>query len=284
MRAAVGDPATSWHALRGLDFAGLVSVLKTGLTPTKNSHSGNVSGVEYAVCMSGSPALSHANNREANSFSTYTLNETALSLALTAQGRLAPNGGFVDEHRSVLPIEPSTFKGIALNTALAQTILTEVQVTSEPMKPAVCADYITRTSAWVTEIAGADALDELGGNLERFREASAQNVALTREETAQLQTQFLAIYAKVLQERLGRQATVLDAVRDTTAQAGVDLPVLLWGDDLKQDIGRKNAAIARNAVRSRGVKPSGGFSAGPQMRTVEPRSFVPVQHHRRVTF
>lgn len=243
-----GDYRTSWHALRGVDVAGLATILRDGIHPSRNSSTRSATGWETAVCLSGSPEISLRNNREANSFVSYTMDPSSLSLALATAGVLAPNGGFTDEHRVPGTVPPDLITAVSGNDTLLATPLTQVQATFETMKPPQAAAYIDRnmrTVAANTASRPGRPAFAASPQLQEFAARSAAGDRLSRDETQHMHRELMGAYSSLLATADNPAPTVRDAVNAVLASAPVKPEVIAWSADDRRQLMSRNAQVAR---------------------------------------
>jgi hypothetical protein len=239
--------SVSWHALRGIDLAGLSSVLHEGVRPSRNI---TPRGWSNEVCASGSPEMSLRNRREANSFLTYTMNDSSLSFALNAAGRHEPNGGFVDEHRIPFGVSADSVLCVTVNDALLSTKLTAVEASIEPMKPEQAAAYIDRNLTFAAHLASRNGRafappHELLDFANRSKAAMPSGQRLSREETTEMHTAVMRTYAAALATPRNPEPTVGDAVQAALAESPRQPPVLTWNKTHKAELAARSAQISR---------------------------------------
>lgn len=259
----------TWHALRGVDLAGLSSILRDGVQPSRNSSS---QGLAFEICASGSPEMYLANGREANSFLAYTMNNSSISLALNAPGRHEPNGGFVDERRIPNAVPADSVLGVTLNDALLDTRLTAVEASFETMRPEQSAAYIDRNLALPAHLAARsgraftpqpELLDFANRSM-----ASPSGHQLSAAETTQMHKAVMGAYAAALASPTNPEPTVRDALQAVLAESPYRPPVLTWNKTHKTELMARSqqltafrAASYPTMGRSRG--PTGTAQAGP---------------------
>jgi hypothetical protein len=260
----VHDQSVSWHALRGVDLAGLATILHEGVRPSRNS---TPQGWAHEVCASGSPEMSLRNRREARSFLAYTMNDSSLSLALNVAGRWQPNGGFVDEHRIPGPVSPDSVIGLTANDGLLHTRLTAVDATLEPMKPEQAAAYIDRNLAFATHLAHrngrapapAQALLDFAN---QSKAATATGQRLTQEETTTMHAAVMATYSAALATPQNPAPTVGDAIQAALAESARRPPVLTWSQTDKKQLQSRNAQVTALRAASYPAMGRAGERAG----------------------
>ncbi len=87
-----------------------------------------------------------------------------------------------------------------------------------------------------------------------------------------MQNIVLTTYATALFDMLGRPPTVMDALSETVASAGKKLPILVWDDNFKKEIGTQTAAVATRQPKSGHVFGM-GFSSPPRRPTMMAREY-----------
>jgi len=281
----VDDASVSWHAVRGIDLAGLASVLEDGVQPSRNM---SPTGWQNAVCVSGSPTASMADGREANSFLAYTMDESSLSLALDAAGSLTPNGGFVDEHRIPGAVPPEAVVGVGANDVLLDTPLRGVAASFEPMKPDRAATYIDRNLA-LAERTAARAGRALTPRpeLREFAARSRSGQALSRQETQQFHATLMGAYSEALATPQRPSPTVRDALASVLATADAKPRLLAWNRNDKRELQSRSARVAHAAAArtaTMGFALYGDQAPGPR-RSPErtPRAHRPIATRREAT-
>ncbi|TXL83468.1 hypothetical protein [Streptomyces sp. IB2014 016-6] len=160
------DESVKWHALRGVDLAGLESILTSGLPHTFQDAQRGVN-----LSLSGSPAEDLDLGRDMGSFLQYTMNPSCLSVAVRIPSvSHRPDGGFEDEYASTADIDPSAVLGVAAHDRTLDSPLSGTDPVFEPMRSARWLDYQQRNIAWTAKTCGQSAADELTQQLQPYRE------------------------------------------------------------------------------------------------------------------
>jgi hypothetical protein len=245
-----GEEAVSWHGLRGVDLAGLASILSTGLQPAETL---SPDGWRRAVCVSGAPEISLANGCEANSFLNYTMNEASLALALDAPGVYSPNGGYQDEHHVRGVVAAGKVRAVVANDVLLDTPLDEVDAVFEPMKPDQARAYIDRNLALAARLAGRAGRDPLSPP--GLRGFAARSERLSHAENSRMHAALMQAYTHALDTPGRPAATVGDAVRAVVADAPVQPGTLTWTSEDKRELRSRSVQVAvRQSARVGGSR------------------------------
>jgi hypothetical protein len=241
----IADRSVVWHAIRGYDFAGLESMLRTGLLPAENQG-------EYRVCVSVSPHEASSLGRPANSFYAYTLSG-GLSLAIKFNSPISPSGdhgGFLDEARFT-SISSDSIIGVMLPDEALALPLSEVSTMQEPRKPLQATRFIDRTLAHLASL-GGELEETTNGICSQCRATSSEGRVLTKQETSVLQETLMREYSKILATRLGKsEPTVGDALALIFERAEVGPKVFRYTEEQKREWGRYNAYNASRPDASR---------------------------------
>jgi len=243
------DPNHIWHAIRGYDFAGLESMLVSGISPAENQQ-------DYSVCLSASPTVSHSNNREANSFYAYTLQD-GLSLSITTLSVTVPSGihgGFVDEIRRS-SVSAQEIDGVMMPSHAVNQRLLDVSTVHEIRKPIQSIAYIERTLHHLSDL-GAE-VDTLTLELAASAiEINRTNDILAREDSQRLESAFMSAYSSFLVTQHGiEEPTVSDMLSVVLSRVHRDsnLEVYAYDEAIKKEVGRKNAQIVAKSTRAHNI-------------------------------
>ncbi|MGX1249486.1 hypothetical protein RKD48_001997 [Streptomyces ambofaciens] len=242
--AYTDDKSVKWHALRGVDLAGLESILTSGLPHTFQDAQGGVN-----LSLSGSPAEDLELGRDMSSFLQYTMDPSCLSVAVRDPSASHRPYRFEDEYASTAGIDPSAVLGVAAHDRTLVSPLSGTYPVFESMRSARWLDYRQRNIAWTARTCGRSAADELTQQLEHYRAIIEGGSELSTTEFAKAQRVILGTYASHLRTQTGREPTVADAVNDVMRRSGVTVPVLTWDDEVKKSMQSKNTQI-RMARRS----------------------------------
>jgi hypothetical protein len=241
----IADPNVAWHAIRGYDFAGLESILYSGILPSKNYDGNNGRGFVHEVALSVSPAYAHSVGKESMSFLTYTLAD-GISLAID-NPYLRPKqsyGGFDDEIRIPVKVEPERIKGVLLPEKGQVLPLESVVTTHETRKPEQARSYIERTIRHISDLGG-----RLGDETSQLVDdclSALDNSDITRDQTAALEHAFMREYSKTLADIYGiENPTVQDLLTIVLQRTNKKLPTFTYTDKQKEEIRANNSEVAR---------------------------------------
>jgi hypothetical protein len=241
----IADPNVAWHVIRGYDFAGLESILNSGILPSKNCDGNNGRGFVHEVALSVSPAYAHSVGKESKSFLTYTLAD-GISLAIdNPYIRLTKSyGGFDDEIRIPVKVEPERVKGVLLPLKNHDLPLENVITNHEPRKPEQARSYIERTIQHINDL-GSRLSDETAHLVDDCLSALGNN-ELTREQIATLEHAFMREYSRALTDIYGiEKPTVQDLLTIIFQRTNKKILTFTYTDQQIEEIRANNSEIAR---------------------------------------
>jgi hypothetical protein len=155
-----------WHALRGIDLAGLAEALDSGIKPTNQGGAYNASGSHTAVALSRSPVISRVTGRGPMSLRGYTFSGS-ISLAVTKPNDLIYefDSGFDDEVRVGHVIHPDQILAVMIPSELADMPLHRIRTNATLPRSVVVPGLVERTVRYFADH-GSDLLaDELRNEL-----------------------------------------------------------------------------------------------------------------------
>ncbi len=247
-------PTRLWHAVRGVDVAGLVDILSHGLKPSKSwvaKGTSTGSAIEHTISLSASPYYAIANSRYPGSFLNYSMRPGAISLSVDYGAAVASNGdygGFIDEVRdrsAGLPAE--SVKGIMVPADMIDTPLEQISVGYEPRKQSQAAAYMERNIRMINRLAGTFFEDELR-TLGELTTANSTD-QLTREQNQLLEGLLASQYNRILQSQGVQAPTIQDLlllIQKESARG--DLTYYAWTNEQKTAIVGAGNAICRSAA------------------------------------
>jgi len=239
----------AWHGLRGYDFAGLESILNTGIKPTQQLE-------EFAVCMAASPALAADLNRETPAMANFVLGGS-LSVGARVQDQgekfiksYGDEVDFRDEIR-VPEVRRADIDSIMLPQDALDCPLEEATTHCERRRPEPHIAYIERTMHHL-EALGALTEGELTAQAQRVIELTKTQFSTPgfdrnayHAQNDLLEQSFMRAYAGCLREKYGIQnPTVGDMLRVVLSRVDTGgLQVYGHNATVREEMLRENARL-----------------------------------------